>query len=108
MNIGEVLSEITATQHRLAVIGSLVEYVETFLPSDTSEPETFFVEGPCLEPEVPTTIVEEILEKITNIQGEQLKHLENLKKMETKDAKPKPKPRAKRGTGSGTRKPRKS
>lgn len=99
MNIGEVLSEITATQHRLAVIDSLLEYIETFLPSDTEKPETFYVEGPCLEPEVPTSIVEEVLEKISKLQGEQMEHLEKLKKMETKDGKPKPKPRAKRNTG---------
>ncbi len=76
MNIGEVLDEITATQHRLTVLVSLVEYLETFLPSDTEDAEVFFVEGPCLEPEVPTLIVEEILEKITNIRGEQVAHLE--------------------------------
>lgn len=104
MNIGEVLSEITATQHRLAVLGSLVEYIETFLPSDTEQAEVFFVEGPCLEPEVPTTIVEEILEQLTKIQDEQVKHLDKLKKMETKDGKSKP--RAKRT--ASTRKPRKS
>tara|TARA_Y100000114_G_C11763332_1_gene331235 strand:+ start:712 stop:1029 length:318 start_codon:yes stop_codon:yes gene_type:complete len=91
MNIGEVLDEITATQHRLAVISSLVEYIETFLPSDTEGAEVFFVEGPCLQPEVPTSIVEEILELVTKIQGEQNSHLENLRKMETKDVKPKPK-----------------
>jgi len=93
MNIGEVLNEITATQHRLAVLASLVEYIETFLPSDVDEAEVFFVEGPCLEPEVPTSIVEEILEKITTIQGEQFSHLEKLRKMETKDVKPKRSPR---------------
>lgn len=102
MKIGEVLSEITATQHRLAVINSLLEYLETFLPSDTETPETFYVEGPCLEPEVPTAIVEEVLEKITKIHGEQSSHLEKLNKMETKDGKPKP--RSKRRT---TRKPSK-
>ena len=96
MKIGEVLDEITATQHRLAVIASLVEYLETFLPSDTEPPEMFYVEGPCLEPEVPTSIVEEVLEKITKIRAEQSSRLDNLNKMETKDGKPKPKPRAKR------------
>ena len=96
MKIGEVLNEITATQHRLAVITSLIEYLETFLPSDTEPPEMFYVEGPCLEPEVPTSIVEEVLEKITKIQSEQSSRLDNLNKMETKDGKSKP--RAKRST----------
>lgn len=93
MKIGEVLSQITAAQHKLAVLGSVVEYVETFLPSDTEDAEVFFVEGPCLEPEVPTDIVEEILESITKIQSEQIALLEKLRGMETKDVKPKRSPR---------------
>lgn len=88
MNIGEVLDEITATQQRLAVLRCLVEYIETFLPSDTEEAETFYVEEPCLNPEVPTSIVEEILTKITSIQDEQFGNLEKLKQLETKDGKP--------------------
>tara|TARA_B100000886_G_scaffold53223_1_gene32743 strand:+ start:1154 stop:1459 length:306 start_codon:yes stop_codon:yes gene_type:complete len=89
MKIGEVLNEITSTQHRLAVLASVVEYLETFLPNDTEAPETFYVDGPCLIPEVPVDIVEEVLDQIVKIQGEQEKRLENLNKMETKDVKPK-------------------
>ena len=88
MKIGDVLDELTATQHRLAVLRCLVEYIETFLPSDTEDAEVFYVEEPCLQPEVPTTIVEEILTKITNIQDEQFGNLEKLKSLETKDGKP--------------------
>ena len=95
MKIGEVLNEMTSTQHRLAVIASVVEYLETFLPSDTEKPETFYVDGPCLIPEVPVSVVEEVLDQILKIQGEQEKRLENLNKMETKDVKPK---RARRNT----------
>ena len=88
MKIGEVLNEITATQHRLAVLRCLVEYIETFLPSDTEQPEVFYVEEPCLQPEVPLSIVEEVLAKITTYQDEQRSNLEKLNQMETKNGKP--------------------
>lgn len=99
MNIGEVLDEITATQHRLAVVRCIVEYLETFLPSDTESPEVFYVEEPCLRPEVPLGIVEEVLAKITTFQDEQLCGLEKLKQMETKNGKPtKREPRGRKPT----------
>ena len=91
MKIGEVIKEITTTQHKLAVLESVIEYIENFLPSDTGEAEVFFVSEPCLEPEVPAEVVEEVLESVTKIQAEHVARLEKLEGMETKDVKPRAK-----------------
>ena len=104
MKIEEVLNAIVARQHKIAVLNSLQEHLEEYVPTDISpEPEyEIFVEDPCLVPVVTQKAIEDVISVLTGLIEEEQKELNKLTSLETKPngRTRKPSPRK-----SSTRKP---
>ena len=82
MNIDQLLETITDLQHKIAVYGDIIEYLEEYLPSDIGDAsETLSVNG-CLEPVVSCRVLETILGEISDRRAESEKELDTLKSLE--------------------------
>jgi len=98
MKIEEVLSEITMSQHKVAVYGDLEVYLGDYLPSDTGDaPEVLEVSVPCISPRVSFGAIECILGELNKLRVSEEEKLEALNAMETANGKSRRK--------SSTRKP---
>ena len=85
MKIEEVLAKITESQHLLAVYQDIETYLENYLPSDTTDSlETINVSGPCFEPTVAVSAIENVLEELSKLKASVEKALTALNALETR------------------------
>jgi len=79
----EVLELITRAQQRVAVLSSVIDSLEQYLPSDLGgDPdEVIMVTDQCLQPEVPHELVEEVIEEISKMMENAESELEGLRSM---------------------------
>ena len=104
MNIEEVLSAITMSQHKLEVYRDAAAYLEDYLPSDTGgSPEFLEVSSPCIEPRVSFEAIDLVLGELNKLKVSEEAVLEALNAMEATNGKSKRKPTRKSASGKSAK-----
>ena len=83
MRFEEVLDLITRAQQRIAVLSSVIDSLEKYLPSDLEDgaEEVIRVSEQCLQPDVPPELVEEVVEELSKMMEDTEAELSGLRSM---------------------------
>lgn len=81
--MSDVIAKIVDLQHQVAIREAIVYFLEQYLPSDTGDhPKELLVQDPCMEPVVPASTVERVLDEICTHMEQLNQELDKLKGME--------------------------
>lgn len=65
MKVEQLIDEMVSLQHQKAVLDALIYFLEIYLPNDDGSPaKTLLVQDPCLVPQVPIKVVENVIDDL--------------------------------------------